>query len=1697
MVRRIAHCYRQYRESKALAEALYHFTRNRAATKIQRIYYRYKIMYMNAAKFIQRAYRRFRRIIGSKLLLKKIRVIVSIQRVARGYIVRISERYTLAQVYLRLPSFWREVMKIQPVSERREKRSKIQPYQLAEARKDTRRMLEHILDDVVTDRVLPPKLPLVVPQPFDKAPYVSLSDGRRLNFENLKPSLLSDQYKEATKDTSKTEVDRETMKYFAGRRAADEFEEQKKKSGPREPLHPFNMKFWPLTMTPKTTDTSVDQFDSTQNSFDVVQNSRLSLACEVCRTRLRIILCNTCMKGFCFFCAFRTHTEANKRNHKMQIMEPRVVKYKQVSTSLTYHVDMAQAVAHDLSYLVKYMRSAAEVKRIQRERQLLREFEQQEEARRISFLKASQESKDLHDACTVICLLYRSMRAKSIVAERRLQLHLERALVAQARFSQAVVTIQRTLRMHSTRQWLHSFGLHFDASLVVRSSSLSAAARARYTLRDSLLKLPKPRPLTDEDRAARVGRDTSRRVQQQRQNTLCGLETQFTNLQQLLFANRSHWSEKHSALSPQVDALVLLRNGYFEQHRQQQTDNIKKGLSATANERDHNESVAKNLHMKLEAAMLRVENARNMMWWVEQQLRMLNRKISVIDLRFSDTLARAEWAAVEFAVLVRIEFHMRQRLTRLREDPLMELVTDWVSRYLSYVILQQTLLDSLQESILREEVNKLQRDERLVIVFDSLLEELQSSLRADNQYTAEKVWLDNQVKLQAYGSSRAVELNEQLILLKSKQKQLTNHTLDPLREGLQTKFDDEDTANMEHYGFPNDHPDLPVSSFPRIAAEPILRYTPGHHCQLADFLNVYLVQPWLVEQSIEDVRFEEQIAAKQLSMGTLREQLKSIKTAMKLNEMRKANNEKRVRNLKIVLENSYEGVEGEAESEAQERAGKNVLMQAEIQKLESDNSNLLNGRQAELDKEQPLVLAISKISEEMEALQQSLGGRVEERDRRSKQFFDLERSISEALATVAMKASADSEQDLRTAEKHIQLCLSYSSEDGVIEELIQNKNIELDERAFINVPLQPRIGPVHQLLHDLRPRTVPHPVAQVRAVVQARLRIIRTNQKYFRAVKAVLDQEQQDLELFSSKRDYYEKALKTFNSYMVNSRRQRALQKDIEARKARLEQLRALRVKSMQEAKQRQVETDREAAEIKAEKDAKKRSMGQVLAQNAKAAIRNAKDAYRDMRYKNDVAMDEEEEKLLKYIQARNKEGVGSIPEGVKEIKFTVGAKETEFEQQQNDHLRSKALPYFRRMERSLGNHVFIWTLSTRDSTLFLTSVELGHRDSESEHYKTPHMRKQHFELLESDAMDLQLWVKRDRRKEWGIKSFSLSFTEEEETRLVVEGFRKIDTNLQEFGLPDTCLWVERVDKIKKTAGANAPKIRAELKKMQKMLDESPADKNIQGFVGRLQANLAEALQKEKDAEISDHLQAATDLLALSPQEIDQWKRIYSKLDKKKEGRIGFADLFEYFGCIATEVTREVFLSTKCMDDKQTLDLGGFIRACSIYCLFGKVEIIQFIYVFVDVDREGLISAPAFGHLLETIHPYEKLRARRVLKQLKLPPTGSITHKEFLTLNDRFPAAFNPMFVLQDAMRTKTMGEDWWFFKMNKYRDVRRKMGAEGSNTDALVNLELNRFKDDADRDRRMGERAAMIRQETSEVKKTLLKARQFLDEFS
>lgn len=388
----------------------------------------------------------------------------------------------------------------------------------------------------------------------------------------------------------------------------------------------------------------------------------------------------------------------------------------------------------------------------------------------------------------------------------------------------------------------------------------------------------------------------------------------------LLEANIKYWMKKHDSLEPQVETLVTLRDSLFQEHKARSQENTMLNLTATPADRDRRELQVKELHIKLEAASARVENTRNMLWWVVQHLRCLYRKLSIVTVRFADTLRRIEWISEEFAILRRMEFHMQQRIHRLRESAKeMHPVADWVSTYLELVIKQQLLLDSLQETVVREEMNRLTRDNRVTIEFDSLIEELLHSLVQDNQYIAERVALDVGLKKEVYGSARGIELNEQLIVLKNKQKILTSHTIDALKEGLQVKYDAEDENNLQNFGFPDDHPDLSVDKMPTIKAVMIDTFSPSNHCKLTDFLQVYLVQPWLAEQSVEDVRFEEQIATKELGIGTLREQIKGIKVQAKMNEMKRTNNEKRMKAISLELEEKYEGRDGEGESEMRDR----------------------------------------------------------------------------------------------------------------------------------------------------------------------------------------------------------------------------------------------------------------------------------------------------------------------------------------------------------------------------------------------------------------------------------------------------------------------------------------------------------------------------------------------------------------------------------------------------------------------------------------------------------------------------------------------------------------------------------------------------------------------------------------------------------
>lgn len=157
---------------------------------------------------------------------------------------------------------------------------------------------------------------------------------------------------------------------------------------------------------------------------------------------------------------------------------------------------------------------------------------------------------------------------------------------------------------------------------------------------------------------------------------------------------------------------------------------------------------------------------------------------------------------------------------------------------------------------------------------------------------------------------------------------------------------------------------------------------------------------------------------------------------------------------------------------------------------------------------------------------------------------------------------------------------------------------------------------------------------------------------------------------------------------------------------------------------------------------------------------------------------------------------------------ITVGKEETNFQQRQNDHLKSKGLPHFVMFERGLGNYTYIWTQSTYDSTAFLSSIVLGHKDKESEHYKD--LLKDGYTPIGHPQLSLQFWVQRKKYTPKGIKAIQISFTEQEEHRLLVDEFEMLDPSLGAFDLPEMRFWVLKVDKEKAVDIINPSILRAE-----------------------------------------------------------------------------------------------------------------------------------------------------------------------------------------------------------------------------------------------------------------------------------------------
>jgi hypothetical protein len=75
-------------------------------------------------------------------------------------------------------------------------------------------------------------------------------------------------------------------------------------------------------------------------------------------------------------------------------------------------------------------------------------------------------------------------------------------------------------------------------------------------------------------------------------------------------------------------------------------------------------------------------------------------------------------------ILQRMIFEMEHRATTLSADADLEIVTAWLNKYLGLAKNHLMTIDALQETIIKEEIIKLDTDRSKTKEFDSLIEEL-------------------------------------------------------------------------------------------------------------------------------------------------------------------------------------------------------------------------------------------------------------------------------------------------------------------------------------------------------------------------------------------------------------------------------------------------------------------------------------------------------------------------------------------------------------------------------------------------------------------------------------------------------------------------------------------------------------------------------------------------------------------------------------------------------------------------------------------------------------------------------------------------------------------------------------------------------------------------------------------------------------
>lgn len=768
-----------------------------------------------------------------------------------------------------------------------------------------------------------------------------------------------------------------------------------------------------------------------------------------------------------------------------------------------------------------------------------------------------------------------------------------------------------------------------------------------------------------------------------------------------------------------------------------------------------------------------------------------------------------------------------------------------------------------------------------------------------------------------------------------------------------------------------------------------------------------------------------------------------------------------------------------------------------FQMKDTETAKLANLRNLAVGMEQ----RIREATNSLKSKQETLTRHAEDRHNSQEQFLQIESNLATDLVRLLSHTSECYRRQLAHNKELLALCDHFFTTENDWVERCKEGKLTLEELDSLlltkgSYHLDWKIRSCHA---NLSPRLCGAAEDVESSFLEVRLIELNLNQKLY---KFKLEQSELELEAFlnfDSTRKTCVDVLGHFQHRLLRQRKQRSLQKELEERRLRLEDMRGLRLKTMrrdrealnlkklQEQKLREKKFAKELNDSKTVRQVNKlRKQAQELRRNMIAALLGI-----------EAPPDEETGRMMDALAEFSADNMEDRPRALRKLKFTVGEVETSYFSRQMAMLAEKKLPHFIKHPKSIGRQVSLWFQTTYDAEHFITAVDIGHATKESRLHKN--LTSSGYEAVEHSGLKIVIWVKRDSSKLSAVSAVDFGFSEAEEQMFEMEGMEMIGPNLFEFDLPDSSLWLKRIDKVmnkpsKASSAVATNSAISQLQKVREFLVENPASQKMLDMEQRLIEDLKICYKKEEESGIDDPIKASKRLMALDENELDGWLDCFERLDGEKEGRINVKLIIRALGEKATEAGLEIFRSMHGIDEDGNLEFGDFILSVGTFCFFGEADVLKFLYNFADVTKRGVITHAEYIDLLNDLHPLDKARAIRTLKRMQRALTDIVSFESFVETHKTFPAMLFPFFQLQKALRKHFMGEAWWMHKLTKYQATREKLTMEAESMDRKAEAELLAFDENEERKKRTEQRAKAILQETSAIKLALLNARQFAD---